>query len=151
MDCESVKMKINGVDMGVVRGIEITGKLDGKNADDMIGSLVEMVEEARKKQLEEEKTQPQNPEYCPYHTDRGCIDGEVWLIKHIEHEKHIETQHVRIRGNRCRAWSDEYGRCLRIEPVWQSERMYGKAQTPRTPIVPRPVSIDEITKKNVDM
>lgn len=62
------------------------------------------------------------PKYCPFDNTRGCIRGDVWIVKQIEHETCFETVETKINGRACQAWSSELGRCLRIEPVNQQER-----------------------------
>lgn len=63
------------------------------------------------------------PMHCPYDNTRGCRDGNVCLLKHTENDTHMTTSVVVLKGQYCRAWSDKYGRCLRIEPVTNAERM----------------------------
>ena len=62
------------------------------------------------------------PLQCPYQRRRGCLNGDIWIIRHIEHEDHYNTQMTRIKNHRCAAWSDALGRCLRIHPVAFAER-----------------------------
>lgn len=105
-------LEVNGKCVGTVANIEFEVDMDRCEGFE---EFVKMMREA----AEKEKV---IPKYCPFDNTRGCIRGEVCIIKHVEHENGYNTTECRIRGHRCAAWSDALGRCLRIEPVNQFER-----------------------------
>lgn len=69
-----------------------------------------------------EKT-PIRPSQCPFDNTRGCLNGDIWIIEHDRIEDGYKTHECRIRGPRCAAWSDEYGRCVRLYPVLEHEHV----------------------------
>lgn len=70
---------------------------------------------------EVEKT-PIKPLYCPFDNTRGCVDGDIWIIEHTRVEDGYNTSECRIRNSKCRAWSDEYGRCVRLQPITGADK-----------------------------
>ena len=105
--------------------LEVNGECLGTVADaqfkiprDQCDGFVEFIAAMRK---EAEKT-PIKPLYCPFDNTRGCVDGDIWIIEHTRTEDGYTTSECRIRNSKCRAWSDEYGRCVRLQPITGADK-----------------------------
>lgn len=112
-------LEINGECLGTVADVQF--KIPRDQCDrfvEFIAALRAAAEESNAKERDSRKM----PLQCPYQRRRGCLNGDIWIIRHIEHEDHYNTQMTRIKNHRCAAWSDALGRCLRIHPVAFAER-----------------------------
>ena len=105
-------LEVNGECLGTVANIEV------EVAEDQCDGLKEFVAAM----LEEAENPPIKPLYCPFDNTRGCVDGGIWIIEHTRVEDGYNTKECRIRGRRCAAWSDEYGRCVRLQPITGADK-----------------------------
>ena len=105
-------LEVNGECLGAVVDAQF------KIPKDQCDGFVEFIAAMRK---EAEKT-PIKPLYCPFDNTRGCVDGDIWIIEHTRTEDGYMTSECRIRNSKCRAWSDEYGRCVRLQPITGADK-----------------------------
>lgn len=105
-------LEVNGECLGAVADVQF--KIPKDRCDAFKEFIAEMREEA-------EKT-PIKPLYCPFDNTRGCVDGDIWIIEHTRVEDGYNTTECGIRNSKCRAWSDEYGRCVRLQPITGADK-----------------------------
>ena len=105
-------LEVNGECLGAVADVQF--KIPKDQCDGVKEFIAAMREEA-------EKT-PIKPLSCPFDNTRGCVDGDIWIIEHTRTEDGYMTSECRIRNSKCRAWSDEYGRCVRLQPITGADK-----------------------------
>ena len=113
LERNSRALEVNGKCLGTVGNVEF--EVDKDRCEGFEEFLAMMREAAEKEKV--------ILKYCPFDNTRGCIRGDVWIVKQIEHETCFETVETKINGRVCQAWSSELGRCLRIEPVLEHEHV----------------------------
>lgn len=112
LERNSGTLEVNGACLGTVANIEV--EIDKDECDGLKEFIAAMLEEAEKP--------PIKPLYCPFDNTRGCVDGDIWIIEHTRVEDGYKTSECRIRNRKCRAWSDEYGRCVRLQPITGADK-----------------------------
>ena len=112
LEPNSGTLEVNGECLGTVANANF--EIDKDKCDGFMEFIAAMREEA-------EKT-PIKPLYCPFDNTRGCVDGDIWIIEHTRTEDGYMTSECRIRNSKCRAWSDEYGRCVRLQPITGADK-----------------------------
>ena len=106
-------LEVNGKCVGTVANIGF--EVDKERCDGLKEFVKMMQDEASERRV--------RPLQCPFDNTRGCLNGDIWIIEHNRVEDGYKTHECRIRGHRCAAWSDEYGRCVRLYPVLEHERV----------------------------
>lgn len=113
LERNSGALEVNGKCLGTVGNVEFEVDKDRcEGFEEFLAMMREAAEET-----------PIRPLQCPFDNTRGCLNGDIWIIEHDRIEDGYKTNECRIRGHRCAAWSDEYGRCVRLYPVLEHEHM----------------------------
>jgi len=127
MKCDTGICEINDMPLGQITGVEFKMPKNSEFAK-FLKEFVEIVKEERK--CEDAPDIRDHMETCPYNAHFGCCNGNVCYIRHVEEETAIRTIIARLTDQYCRAWSDKYNRCLRLEPIHPEERRIGRDSTP---------------------
>ena len=109
-DCGT--LEVNGKCVGTVGNVEF--EVDEDQCKGVKEFLAMMQDEASERHV--------RPLQCPFDNTRGCLNGDIWIIEHTRVEDGYNTTECRIRNSKCRAWSDEYGRCVRLQPITGADK-----------------------------